>query len=1379
MNDNDISKQSLDELTHPDISVDTEMLKYDIFYRTSVSRRMGDLSNPLKLSDQKELPSGAILHILDNIETMDETSPVTPSEQNPLLKLLPDKKLIYNQSSFTVDNPLVEPDLTGITKLAMGVSQELKAYRAAHSGNVRYVSTPTELPDRSTIQSIINYNPLFRLRVTGRFKRLRVYRAIMSTVINVISKMTDRDHIIHIPMSDLVFTKPDFIKAFKEQNKMSVRYPEVPHYLAMMDLLCYIEADSTEGVFGTVPEDIMSRITLALTNSDKVIYYRLDTLKEMNGVGNSILIKVIKHMNTLSDSAVVLDEPTDEVTVNQEIVEVKVSIDKPSNVTGVKSSFSEEAVSKATEEYFVDLEQTSNMKIDANPSLTPAQKERAKTISKKWKEIDIEGVPLQDIITKSNDQSIEDNTLDFMKGEIPDESMAKSSVANFNGSYMKKMFTKDLVSNLVAFGGQGMFLTNISTTDTSDEFNEQIEYAVKFEDAKGKTHNIKFTLPKVNEMGHCLINGNYKSMRLQRVNTPICKISPTRVSLNSYSSKQLVERNVAKAHSFYESFKRAISKAQDDQYGFTGDSIVYPSKTLPYDYTELASNHSSFVTSSFRWTFNYDKRYVELNPEVAQTVAAKESKFGIFFGLGGVTNEIAYFINMQCVVSKYDVNTKKLLGKTTILDETVDALNVKVPNFTEWVTLSVLNKTIPTIFALCYRFGFMHMLDYVGADYEIYEVNERVTVATTDIVIKFNDKKLVIKGTPKLVGLLFGGFSKFDLSNTSIEEMESRDAYFDMMQDLKLSINYLRGIDAMFDGFIDPITRDILVQMGEPTNMKDLLIRATVLLTTTDHLEPASAGNHRFRSYERMTGVVYSKLQKALNAYNNSSSANKTFSVSPYEISQAIVTDPLLRNVETLNPITAAKEMCGATHIGEGGRSSETFVVKDRQYTKDNIGILSESTVDSGKVAVDVQTSVNPTMVSARGLTESKDVKDLEPSNILSTTSLLIPFADRDDGKRAMFINIQMGQYVATNNSSVSRVRTGYEKVIAHHSRMPFAYPAERNGQVVDIDEDLSLMKIRYSDGSIYVLAYGEQYTKASGFYATQKLVINNLKAGSKFKKGDILIYNSGYFASDPFGTQVNLKHGRMANVAIMELADTMEDSDRLTKRLADDLVIQPVHVRDIIIDKNTTVHEIVKVGTELKSTDALIVFDDSTLPAEYSENQDLLDSLIKLNRSIPKAKYDSTVVKIEVLHKIPTNELSDSLQKIVKYSSKDKNGRSKYAESSGAENESSFHRDDIYSSDKYNGKDLEAGAVVVKFYLQQNLPMNAGDKIVFAGSLKSVTAKVVPETMLTEDGEVEVDACMSTISMLNRIILDCPLMGSLNRILETMENEIINIYDS
>lgn len=974
------------------------MLKYDIFYRNSVVRRTGDLGSVKSLSDQKELPSGATVHLLDNIATLNPAAPVIPDTENPFYSMLPVKKMMFNQQAFSVENPMITPDLTGITPISMGINKELKEFRAANSGVVRFVDSTITLPSKSTVQSIINYNPLVRVRMTGRFKGLRLYRAIMDTVLNNVAKNSDRDHIIHLPLSDLVFTRPDFIKSFTKQDKMSVKYPEVSHYLIMMDILAYIEATSEEGVFNKVPEDMINKITLALTNGNKVIYYRLDTLKEINGAGNSALMRVIKQMNTLSESAVVLDDPLKEKPIPEPVLQVNVS-ETPSNVTGIIPNVSKETIAQSTKEYLVELETVADERIDNDPSLTPAQKERAKKVARAWKDIDIGGVPLTTIMAQGNDQSIDDNTLDFMK-DMPDASMAISSVANLNPSYMKKMFAKDLASSVLAFNGQGMYLTDISGKDTSDEFNGQVEYTAKFEDANGKRHTIRFTLPKVDASGQCMINGTLKSMRLQRVNTPICKISPTRVSLNSYAGKQLVERNTAKAHSFYESFKRALSKAEENAYSFSGDAMAYEEVTLPYDYTEIAKNHTKLVTTEFEWNFDYKNRYDTLSPQVAQTVAVQEEKHGVFLGTGGSSGNILYFINIQCVLTRFDTSENKVAGYTTMLDEVVQVLDVKVPHFHEWVTLSVLNKKIPVIFALCYRFGFTHMLEYLNVDYDTYGPRERVSVSTSDIILRFNDKKLIIKGTPKHVGLLFGGMSVFDLRETSIEEMDGRDIYFDMMQDLRLSLNYLRGVDAMFDGFIDPITRDVLIQMGEPTTVKDLLIRATVLLTTTEHMEAASAANHRFRSYERMAGTVYNKLHRALTAYNNSGASAKTFSISPYEVSQAIVTDPLMRNVETLNPITAAKEMCGVTHIGEGGRSSETFVIKDRQYTEDNIGIISEATVDSGKVAVDVQTSVNPNIISARGLTQSKPVDELGPAELLSTTALLMPFATRNDGKR-------------------------------------------------------------------------------------------------------------------------------------------------------------------------------------------------------------------------------------------------------------------------------------------------------------------------------------------------------------------------------------------
>ena len=64
--------------------------------------------------------------------------------------------------------------------------------------------------------------------------------------------------------------------------------------------------------------------------------------------------------------------------------------------------------------------------------------------------------------------------------------------------------------------------------------------------------------------------------------------------------------------------------------------------------------------------------------------------------------------------------------------------------------------------------------------------------------------------------------------------------------------------------------------------------------------------------------------------------------------------------------------------------------------------------------------------------------------------------------KRSNYISIQLQHHLPCENSEVLRVRTGYEKVVAHRTSETFACPAVRDGTVIEIDDHLKLVKIQY-----------------------------------------------------------------------------------------------------------------------------------------------------------------------------------------------------------------------------------------------------------------------------------------------------------------------------
>ena len=70
-----------------------------------------------------------------------------------------------------------------------------------------------------------------------------------------------------------------------------------------------------------------------------------------------------------------------------------------------------------------------------------------------------------------------------------------------------------------------------------------------------------------------------------------------------------------------------------------------------------------------------------------------------------------------------------------------------------------------------------------------------------------------------------------------------------------------------------------------------------------------------------------------------------------------------------------------------------------RIYHKSEVGIVSEGVKDSGDVGVSAYLSANPKILNARGIVDTNQ-KDLSTANIFSTSAMLSPSGDMDDGKR-------------------------------------------------------------------------------------------------------------------------------------------------------------------------------------------------------------------------------------------------------------------------------------------------------------------------------------------------------------------------------------------
>ena len=376
----------------------------------------------------------------------------------------------------------------------------------------------------------------------------------------------------------------------------------------------------------------------------------------------------------------------------------------------------------------------------------------------------------------------------------------------------------------------------------------------------------------------------------------------------------------------------------------------------------------------------------------------------------------------------------------------------------------------------------------------------------------------------------------------------------------------------------------------------------------------------------------------------------------------------------------------------------------------------------------------------------------------------------------ANFATIQFSHVVPIAESEVSRLRTGYEGVVASKTRPPFAYQAEDEGVITNIDDATGMVRVRYKNGKEHCIAIGEEYTNnsANGFFVNQKVVLNNFKVGDKVHKGDVIAYNKEFFQADPYSKQVNFKIGTLSKVAIMDCGGTLEDSCIITDGLAKRLKFEPVHVKEIEVTADTHIHAFAAVGTKVVSTDPLMVFDESAMDFGDDASPEVAEIFSEMNKTAPKAEFTGTVVRVEALYKTELSNMSESVRKVIKNAVVIKNARAAFA--AGSDNEAEFSKSQpLYATDKVGITDLTESTVIFRFYIKQIKDMDPGDKLFFDNCLKSVVS-TRHDKITTEDGE-NVDGVTSGRGALARLIASPYITGVANAVLHKLEDNVLSVW--
>ena len=171
------------------------------------------------------------------------------------------------------------------------------------------------------------------------------------------------------------------------------------------------------------------------------------------------------------------------------------------------------------------------------------------------------------------------------------------------------------------------------------------------------------------------------------------------------------------------------------------------------------------------------------------------------------------------------------------------------------------------------------------------------------------------------------------------------------------------------------------------------------------------------------------------------------------------------------------------------------------------------------------------------------------------------------------------------------------------------------------------------------------------------------------------------------------------------------------------------------------------------------------------------------------KSKYSGVIEDIKIYSSVDTEELSPSLQKIVKayYSkiNKKKNILDKYDKNGNIVKAGILFNEPTEkikptSDGKLKGREVFEG-VLIEFYIKYHDPIGVGDKISFYSALKSVVGEVIPEGLEPYSEyrpDEEISAFVSPGALLARMTPSAIFAIFGNKVLIELKHKLQDIYE-
>ena len=1019
-----------------------------------------------------------------------------------------------------------------------------------------------------------------------------------------------------------------------------------------------------------------------------------------------------------------------------------------------------------------------------------ANTKRDELIRKEHEQVKVNGMTVKDIISSTKKAPPKIVPKDVSeKVKTLNKNVTNVTFPNIQKTYDKELMSKDIVGvfNSLSKKEIPLYIRKIDIEDTSDNFNYKETWTVQLEDTMRNRHHITVDVPKIID-GKLYIGGNYKRILNQNYFLPVVKIKPDEVQVVSSYNKIFLRREGTKLNKLCENFKKLLSKDYPELIIKRGDASSQNKGYVTHiEYDELAKTFLSIHIKEYNTTISFNQE------EIKEKTGITKIPEG-FFAIGWTENN-----------KKIDPLYSSINPEETIFKTILDLMGPKFKNkFNEinggnkfvWTSATLMGKKIPLVILCGFMDGLTETLRKSNVEFKFVD---KLDSTTKDNIladyIKFQDGYLTYK-TNSYVGFLLNPLKSLPTEAFNYADMDDRAVYVDILENVYGHRNVALAFMNYKNSMIDPIMEEILERLNLPTDFVELLLYANKLLADNQHKLDIEQEVYRVRSHEVIPAMLYKEVSNAYGRFYATALNKKPTKVSlpRNAIFKALNNLTTCEDSSHLNPVAESDRDRTLTPKGYVGTNlDESYKMPNRGFTDSMLGVIGMSTPTDGNCGKIRIMSVNPNIKDARGFCDIKGhdkLDELSDANLQTAGEMAtVGCARYDDSIRVGMMTKQSGHLVPTVDADPVLVSNGFEQVIQYQIPESYAVIAEEDGEVVEINQGFVIIK--YKSGKYKAIDIAQRIDKngGGGFLLNNHLNCD-LKVGDKVKKDDILATDSKFFTNDLFGNRMNL--GTLCRVALLSSYSTFEDSTMIIESAAEKMATYMTKAEDIILDKSSNIEFMVKEGDHVNVGDPLIIHEPGYDETEFSEflnnvGEELGEEIKNLGKQNIESHYFGTIVKIDIFAGCELEEMSPSLQTIVRNHYKKINARKKVLDK--YEPNSKLVKCGVlfnqttgkYKSPdgKIKGREVGDGVLVI-FYIEYKDVIGVGDKITNYSAIKStigekISDELAPYPVGFPDRKIEV--LLPPSSSLKRMSKSATTIGFENKVLVGLKKKLGDMY--